>query len=137
MATKRGQNSPITVENVSVQIMGREYAFACAPEEKQSLLECVALVDGKMNAIKAMGKLSATERIAVMAALTIVNELKAENATLNSRDAKVLSEHTKDLNLGLDSGAMRPRIESLNQEIEVFLAEHSRQESLRQKPLFD
>lgn len=137
MATRRTQVGGMTAENVNVKIMGRDYAFACAPDEKESLLECVALVDGKMNAIKAMGKLTATERIAVMAALTIANELKAENAAPKRQDSKHAAEDTKELISGLDSPDMKPRIESLNQEIEEFLTEREKQVNTSQPPLFE
>ncbi len=64
-------------ESVKVKIMDRDYVFACAPEEKASLLECVALVDAKMNSIKEMGKLAQIDRIAVMAALMMASDLLA------------------------------------------------------------
>jgi cell division protein ZapA len=137
MATRRTQVGGIAAENVNVKIMGRDYAFACAPEEKESLLECVALVDGKMNAIKAMGKLTAIERIAVMAALTIANEFKAEKAAPRTQESKQVTEDTKELISGLDSAAMKPRIESLNQEIEEFLAEQAKRVNMPQPPLFE
>ena len=64
-------------EQVTVKIMGREYAFVCEPDEKASLFECCDLVDSKMSAIRAHGRLSAQDRIAVMAALSLAQELAA------------------------------------------------------------
>ena len=58
-----------------VSIMGRNYRVTCADEERDALLAAVAYVDKKMNAIKAASKVAGTERIAVMAALNIANEL--------------------------------------------------------------
>ena len=137
MATRRQASGTIAAENVSVRIMGKDYAFACAPEEKASLLECVALVDAKMNDIKAMGKLTATERIAVMAALTIANELKADHDAAMTAGAERRIADTKLSNSPLDSGDARPRFEALNQEIEGFLEGLAKQVDSPQPPLFD
>ena len=60
---------------LDVSIMGRNYRVTCADEEREALLAAVAYVDKKMTAIKAASKVAGTERIAVMAALNIANEL--------------------------------------------------------------
>ena len=60
---------------LDVNIMGRNYRVTCADEEREALLAAVAYVDKKMTEIKAASKVAATERIAVMAALNIANEL--------------------------------------------------------------
>ena len=60
---------------LDVSIMGRNYRVSCADEEREALLAAVAYVDKKMTEIKAASKVAGTERIAVMAALNIANEL--------------------------------------------------------------
>lgn len=55
--------------------MGRNYRVTCADDEREALLAAVAYVDKKMTEIKAASKVAGTERIAVMAALNITNEL--------------------------------------------------------------
>jgi cell division protein ZapA len=60
---------------LDVSIMGRNYRVACADDEREALLDAVAYVDKKMTEIKAASKVTGTERIAVMAALNIANEL--------------------------------------------------------------
>ena len=60
---------------LDVNIMGRNYRVSCADEERDALLAAVAYVDRKMTEIKAASKIAGTERIAVMAALNIANEL--------------------------------------------------------------
>ncbi|TAK67843.1 MAG: cell division protein ZapA [Betaproteobacteria bacterium] len=60
---------------LDVSIMGRNYRVTCADEEREALLAAVAYVDKKMTEIKAASKVAGTERIAVMAALNIANEL--------------------------------------------------------------
>lgn len=60
---------------ISVMILDREYQFACAPEERAALREAAELLDGRMREIKAQGNLMALERIAVMAALNMSDEI--------------------------------------------------------------
>jgi cell division protein ZapA len=60
---------------LEVNIMGRNYRVTCADDEREALLAAVAYVDKKMTEIKAASKVAGTERIAVMAALNIANEL--------------------------------------------------------------
>lgn len=63
------------MERVDVTILGRDYSLACDAEEKAALLAAVHQVDQRMLAIKAGGKVVSNERIAVMAAIQIANEL--------------------------------------------------------------
>jgi cell division protein ZapA len=63
------------MEQVNVEILGREYRVACKPEDKPVLLQCARYVDGKMLSIRDTGKVMGADRIAVMAALQIAHEL--------------------------------------------------------------
>lgn len=60
---------------VEVEIGGLSYKLSCPPDEKPLLMECVALVDGRMRQVKQSGKLQSVDRIAVMAALTLAKDL--------------------------------------------------------------
>jgi cell division protein ZapA len=64
--------APKTVE---VNLLGRSYRVACAEGERESLMQAVAYLDGKMNEIRKAGKVMGAERIAVMAALNVAHEL--------------------------------------------------------------
>lgn len=59
---------------LDVSILGREYRVTCKPEERESLLAAVALVDERMRDIAAKSKSATPERVAVMAALNIAHE---------------------------------------------------------------
>lgn len=63
------------MERVDVSILGRDYSLACPPQEKDALLAAVRQVDQRMLSIKGNGKIVSNERIAVMAAIQIANEL--------------------------------------------------------------
>jgi cell division protein ZapA len=65
----------MSVEQVHLTILGREYRVACRPDERNELLACAHYVDQKMAAIRDVGKVLGADRIAVLAALQIAQEL--------------------------------------------------------------
>jgi cell division protein ZapA len=60
---------------VSVRILEKEYQVACLPEERSELLDSAEYLNGKMREIRDHGNVVGLDRIAVMAALNIANEL--------------------------------------------------------------
>ncbi len=62
-------------EPISVTILNQVYQFACQPEERKALREAAAYLDERMLSIKGEGRLMALERIAVMTALNLSDEL--------------------------------------------------------------
>ncbi|WP_085318337.1 cell division protein ZapA [Derxia lacustris] len=119
-------------EQVTVKIMGREYAFVCEPDEKASLFECCELVDQKMSLIRAHGKLSAMDRIAVMASLSLAQELIATRAALVASEARVAAAQAMAaaapaaLPAGLTddagNGELDHAVAAVNERIEQFIA---------------
>lgn len=71
----------MSTEKVSVTVLGREYLLACRPEERGDLLACARYVDQKMNTIRDGGTVVGADRIAVLAALQIAQELMNARAT--------------------------------------------------------
>lgn len=65
----------ITSEPISVEILDREYQFACQPGERAALKAAALFLDERMREIKNAGRLMALERIAVMTALNLSDEL--------------------------------------------------------------
>lgn len=63
------------VSRVSVRLLDREYQVACPAEERSDLLDSAEYLDGKMREIRDSGKVVGLDRIAVMAALNLANEL--------------------------------------------------------------
>jgi len=59
---------------LDVNIMGQPYRLACRDGEEKTLREAVAYLDGKMCALRDSGKVKGTDRIAVMAALSVAAE---------------------------------------------------------------
>jgi len=60
---------------VSVRILEKEYHVACPPSERSDLLDSAEFLNAKMREIRDSGKVVGLDRIAVMAALNMANEL--------------------------------------------------------------
>ncbi len=61
--------------HVSVRILEKEYQVSCPASERTDLLDSAELLNSKMKEIRDSGKVVGTDRIAVMAALNMANEL--------------------------------------------------------------
>ena len=68
-----------TYAHVSIRILGKEYQVACPIEEKSALLASADLLNEKMQDIRSTGKVLGLDRVAVMAALNLANELIKRN----------------------------------------------------------
>ncbi len=95
------------LSTVTVNILGKEYQVSCPAEEVDALTRAARFLDGKMEDIRASGKVVGLDRIAVMAALNITNEYLNGEA--------VLSE-TQD--------AYGSRITTLTDKVSQALAQH-------------
>ena len=60
---------------VTIRILDKEYQVACTPEERNALLDSAELLNARMKDIRDRGRVVGLERIAVMAALNIANDL--------------------------------------------------------------
>ena len=90
---------PTTVE---VKILDKEYLVACPQAEQEALLRSRHL-DTKMREIRASGKVFGTERIAVMAALNITNEM-LERDTMSDTASSILNAMDEKLDTALGEG---------------------------------
>ena len=61
--------------HVNVKILEKEYQISCKADERAALLDSAELLDSKMRQIRESGKVTGLDRIAVMAALNMANEL--------------------------------------------------------------
>ena len=98
-----------SAKTIEISILGRNYKIACEEGERDALLEAVAYLDGKMGEIKKAGKVSGTDRIAVMAALNIAHEFLS----------------TK-LGSGFDIGQAKRRILVLEAKLDEALAKQDK-----------
>ena len=61
--------------HISVRILDKEYQGACPASERTDLLDSAELLNSRMREIRDTGKIVGLDRIAVMAALNIANDL--------------------------------------------------------------
>ena len=96
----------------SIRTLEKEYLDACPHEERSALLDSAEYLNAKMREIRDSGKIVGLDRVAVMAALNIANEL----LKLQDKDQK-------------DQAEMGSRVRALRDRIDGAL-ERSRQQEL-------
>jgi cell division protein ZapA len=94
-------NSAQDRAQISLRIMEKEYVVSCPYEDRSALLDAAEFLNSRMREIRDSGKVVGHDRIAVMVALNLANEL----LRLKSRDAKLEGEVAPRLR------AMRERVE--------------------------
>ena len=87
---------------VSVRILEKEYFVSCPYEERSALLDSAEYLNARMREIRDSGKVVGLDRIAVMVALNLANEL----LRLKDRDARADNETLNRVR------ALRERVES-------------------------
>ena len=60
---------------VTVKIMEKEFMVTCPYEERSALLDSAEYLNARMREVRDSGKVVGIDRIAVMVALNLVNEL--------------------------------------------------------------
>ena len=96
---------------LDVSILGRDYKLACREPERAELMQAVALLDERMREIRDAGKVAAVDRIAVMAALNLANELLRTRAAPKSVEPAPI-----------DDPRARRRIENMQSAIDQLMA---------------
>ncbi|WP_445367967.1 cell division protein ZapA [Methylomonas sp. BW4-1] len=92
-----------TVQPVSLNILDKEYKIACAADEKEGLINSARELDRQMRKIRDTGKVSSTDRIAVLAALNLAHDLTASNK----------NEANGSLDIGQRLADLRSKIENV------------------------
>lgn len=100
---------------LDVAILGREFKVACRESERAELTEAVAFLDKRMREIRDAGKVSGTDRIALMAALNITHELLRDRRS-GTVGPSVVGQTP------IDGESTRRRIESMQAAIDQLMA---------------
>ena len=101
-------NDEVMFAHVNVKILEKEYQIACPAEERKSLIDSAELLNGKMREIRDSGKVVGLDRIAVMAALNMANDLLAANVVtghIESNAKLKVREMRERVETALQSGA--------------------------------
>jgi cell division protein ZapA len=94
---------------INISILDKDYKVACPPGEQSALLESARFLDNKMREVRDSGNILGSERIAVITALNMANDL------------------LRTSNLDKDIGAeLPPRLKNLESKISRVL-EQARQ----------
>lgn len=97
---------------INISILDKDYKVACPPGEQSALLESARFLDSKMREVRDSGTIMGSERIAVITALNMANEL------------------LRTSNLDKDVGAeLPPRLKDLESKISRVL-EQARQHEI-------
>jgi cell division protein ZapA len=98
--------------HISVRILDKEYQVSCPASERTDLLDSAELLNVRMREIRDSGKVVGLDRIAVMAALNIANDL----LKIQAKDKAI------EGNLGNRLKLMAERVESAlgaNQQLDL------------------
>jgi cell division protein ZapA len=93
---------------VSVRILDKEYFVGCPPDERNDLLESAEYLNKKMREIRDTGKVVGADRIAVMAALNMANEL-LRLRKLDQEIQGAVSGRVKNMRERVESALQRTR----------------------------
>jgi cell division protein ZapA len=104
---------------LDVTILGREFKVACKEDERDELMEAVTLLDRRMREIRDGGKVSGTDRIAVMAALNIAHDLLRERRSAAMSEEVVMPREAGE---SFDAEAARRKIQAMQASIDETLA---------------
>ena len=96
--------SPAEPARVSVRILEKEYFVTCPYEERAALLDSAEFLNARMREVRDSGKVVGLDRIAVMVALNLANELLG----LKERGGKLEGEYVG-------------RVRSLRERVEATL----------------
>ncbi|RKP44839.1 cell division protein ZapA [Trinickia fusca] len=104
----------MTTKQIEVSILGQSYRLACSPETEAALLEAVARVDAEMTKIRTHSNVRGTDRIAVMAALSLASELLKLQYSVRHGEAFPAEE-------------IRRTMHQMNEQLDAVLAQHEAQ----------
>ncbi|MFO7276311.1 MAG: cell division protein ZapA [Pseudomonadota bacterium] len=92
---------------VSVRILEKEYFVSCPYEERSALLDSAEYLNARMREIRDSGRVVGHDRIAVMVALNLANELlklKEREAALDAEVSSRLRRMREQVEATLERG---------------------------------
>jgi cell division protein ZapA len=85
------------VTTLSIKIMDKEYQISCPADEEEALKRSARYLNEQMVEIRSTGKVVGVDRVAVMAALNIANDLLTGSKSTSS-DQEVTNRRVRMLN---------------------------------------
>ena len=102
-------NTPVS-EPVALRLIDREFLIACAPEERDGLLEAAGFLDRKMRELRANAKAPSFERLAVLTAISVTHEFLALRKQHDGQERRLsdgLATLRSKLDAALDSDLLK------------------------------
>ena len=98
-------------DTVIVKLLDKDYQVACPEGQRDALAQSASYLDQQMRSIRANGKVIGLERIAVMAALNISNELlqRGGGSAQDNAAPSTSNKQLKGLNDKLEEALQRFR----------------------------
>jgi len=81
---------------INISILDKDYKVACPPGEQSALLESAKFLDSKMREVRDTGNIMGSERIAVITALNMANDL-LKSGNVDKELGQELPPRLKDL----------------------------------------
>ncbi len=81
---------------INISILDKDYKVACPPGEQSALLESAKFLDSKMREVRDSGNIVGSERIAVITALNMANDL-LKSSHVDKAIGEELPPRLKDL----------------------------------------
>ncbi len=81
---------------INISILDKDYKVACPPGEQSALLESAKFLDSKMREVRDTGNIMGSERIAVITALNMANDL-LRTSNVDKELGQELPPRLKDL----------------------------------------
>ena len=97
---------------VSIRILEKEFLIACPHEERSALLDAAEFLDSKMRESRDTGKVVGIDRIAVLAALNMANDL-LKSSNKDRRGEAELGNRVRALRERIDGALARGRQQEL------------------------
>ncbi len=91
-----------TIKPIEVNILGKPFKVACPEHQELALYSAAEYLDKKMRELRETGRIIGLERIAIVAALNITNELLAERS-ITEDHSDLASEKIEKLQKKIDS----------------------------------
>jgi cell division protein ZapA len=102
-------NTPVS-EPVALRLIDREFLIACAPEERDGLLEAAGFLDRQMRELRANAKAPSFERLAVLTAISVTHEFLALRKQHDGQERRLsdgLAALRSKLDAALDSDLLK------------------------------
>ena len=91
----------MSIEQVNVDILGRQFNIGTPNSEKETLLQAVHMLNQKIGVIQSSGRIVETDKIVIMAALNLTHDL----LKMSAKDGLAIGEIERRISTMIESCA--------------------------------